>query len=362
MPRRSGRSGSVVVLAALGLLLLAAPSRAHGTDPGIVSVVDAVTPPLPRAVVVQVETNVAAQVVVDNPTALPLEVLAPTGEVFLRISRAGVIANLGSPEFAATSSPAGAAPRSRGPDRFVRVSGGSSWGWYDHRLHPARLRAPVDGRATRLGAFEVPLRYGGVPTTLRGHLEYRPVRGAFEAAVRSVPPGLAVSVLQGRLPGLFVTARVPLTVLGRDGEPFLRSDGRALQVNTASRTYVEDREARGLTAAPPGVTPRWQPVGGASYTWLDGRLGYPLAEPPASVLARSRPTTVLAWRVPVVEGGSTLLLTGDLRWVPAGDRSRSVGHSARPALAQAAAALGAASVLAGIAVVVRRRRPGARAG
>lgn len=354
-----------VLLAATLLIAPATPAYAHGTDARIVSVLDEIRPPLPAGVLVQVRANLAAQLVADNPTDQPLEVLAPTGEPFLRISRAGVYANLGSPEFFATSNPNGVASRPRGPDRFVRISAGSSWGWYDHRLHPAGVQAPADrGRPARLADFQVPLQYGGAAVTVRGHVEYRPLLGTFQDTVRSLPPGMTAVVLQGQLPGLFVTVSAALTVLGSDGEPFLRSTGSALSVNTASRTYVEDRQARGLSTGPPSPTPRWQPVGGRSYTWLDARLRYPAAAPPAAALRTPGPSVISTWSIPV-QGAPPL--TGEIRWVPAGSPAdeaptdkASAGsapepRSSWPVLLAGLAAVLAVLGLAGVALHRRRR-------
>lgn len=341
------------LLAALGLLLISSPSYAHSTDPRIVSVVDDIQPALPPGVLVQVQANLAAQLVVDNPTDVPLEVLAPTGQPFLRISKAGVFGNLGSAEFFATSNPNGSSPHASGTDRFVQLSTGSSWGWYDHRLHPAQLAAPRDSRRrVRLGTFEVPMRYGGVATSVRGHLEFRPLLGQFDDTVTTLPSGLTASVLQGRLPGLFVTVSAPMTVLGRDGEPFLRSDGRALSVNTASRTYVEDKQARGIGVGPPAPAPRWRPVGGAAYTWLDDRLRYASAAPPAAALRQQGPSVVGSWRVPVLVGGATAAIAGRVRWVPSEGALPSSRRGRGPLLAAAVAVL----ALFGVATVVVRRR------
>ncbi len=345
-----------VVLAALGLLLVASPSYAHSTDARIVSVVDTVSPALPAGIIVQARANLAAQLVASNPTDVPLEVLAPTGQPFLRISRAGVFGNLGSAEFFATSNPNGVAARQSGPGRFVQISTGSSWGWYDHRLHPSQVSAPVDARRrTRLAGFEVPMRYGALTTTVRGHIEFRPLLGQFEDTVTTTPAGLTASVLQGRLPGLFVTVSAPLTVLGRDGEPFLRSDGRALSVNVASRTFVEDQQARGLTVAPPSPRARWKPVAALSYTWLDDRLRYSSAAPPDAALRSAQPTTIGSWRVPVVVGDQTTAIAGGVRWLPA-DGAVTPSATHRSQVAWVAAVVAVVLVGGGPFVVRRRRR------
>ncbi len=366
LPRRLALAAVMGVVVS-ALLVGASAAHAHQSDPRIVTTVDEVVPSLPAGLVVQVQAGLASQLVVDNPTPTVLEVLATGGEPFLQISAAGVLANLASPDFFTTSNPNGAsagAPAAGGAPRWVQISGGSSWGWYDHRLHPPGLAAPRDANtAVRLAQWTVPLRYGGRPVEVRGSVRFEPLLGAFLVSADPAPDGLVVQALPGKLPGLFVSnpERVPVTVLGRDGEPFVRFGQRGVEVNVVSRTHVEDRQARGMTAGPPEPTPRFELVdpGGTSYTWLDVRLRYPQDAPPPDVLAATAPTVVDEWQVPLVRDGQPGALSGQIRWVPqASTEPAAVAPPpATPAgsrrlpllLALAAAALGTA------ALAVRRR-------
>jgi len=72
------------------------PAFAHDLPPNVLTVLDGVSPAAP-GVTVQVARSVADQLVVQNTTANDLEVLASTGEPFLRIGPHGVDANLNSP-------------------------------------------------------------------------------------------------------------------------------------------------------------------------------------------------------------------------------------------------------------------------
>ncbi|MCA1713042.1 MAG: hypothetical protein LC789_15935 [Actinobacteria bacterium] len=322
------RVGALALL--LGALLLgtAPAAYAHGSDPRIVTVLDDVQPPLPTGVVVQVQANLAAQLVAQNPTARELVVLARGGEPFLKLSSAGVFANLESPDFYETSNPngsAGAAPervrRSGGrvPPRFVRISPGDSWGWYDHRLHPSTAAPPAEQRRqSRVADFVVPMTYGGQPLRLTGHLQFKPLLGGFSVDAAPAPAGLTVQLLQGRLPGVLLSAApgIRVTVEGVDGQPFLRFGPSGAEVNTASRTYVEDRTARGEAVPPAAAQPRWKRLPGSSYTWLDVRLRYPSEDPPDKALQADAPTEVSQWRIPVTVGGTATALTGAVRWVP----------------------------------------------
>ena len=340
----------------------------------MVTVLDAVEPALPSGVVVQVRAGIAAQVVASNSTTTPLEVLARGGEPFLRISATGVQANLASPDFYATSNPVGstaAAPADvqrsggRGAPRWVAIGSIDSWGWYDHRLHPQQLGAPVDASArARLADFAVPLRYGGRPLTARGHVEFRPLQGAFDVTADLPPdelPGVQVQVLQSsKLPGLFLTntENRTFTVLGVDGEPFARFGPRGLEVNEASRTRVEDQVARGASPGLPSSTPRFALLGGTGLSWLDSRLRWSSASPPEEALRSDEPTVLGRWEVPVEVDGRRTALTGEIRWVPSG--AALVERPGRSPLPLALGGLAVAGALAGAVLLVRRagRRSG----
>ena len=329
---RLRRLAAVTVAAAV--LVAAVPhAAAHEADPRIVTTLVEVEPDLPSQVVVQVQAGIATQLVADNPTATVLEVLGTQGRPFLRMSSAGVFADVANEEFFTTANPTGAAPRgagAEGPPRWVQISRATSWGWYDHRLHPDEVRAPADeDRPARLGGFEVPFRYGSTPVAVRGTVDFRPLLGAFLVSADPAPRGLQVQALPGRLPGVFLSAPpgVPVTVEGRDGEPFLRMTPAGVEVNTRSRTHVEDRQARGEIAGPPSPTPDFALVapGASSYTWLDARLRYPEDLPPTDVLRADEPTVVKEWDVPVAVAGDPAVLTGDVTWVPEADAAARVG-------------------------------------
>ena len=334
------------------------------------------SPSLPAGVVIEARAGIAAQIVAANPTSTPLDVLARGGEAFLRISSAGVLANLESPDFYETSNPngsvAGVPERvkragGRSAPRFVQLSRGSSWGWYDHRLHPRTYQAPGDlARSATVARFAIPLRYGTTSVTANGQVAFQPLLGAFRLDTAAVPDGLTADLLQGRLPGLLVSAKegTEATVLGRDGEPFLRFGARGVEVNEASRTHVEDRQARGQDVQPPGSAPRWKLVGGASYSWLDARLRYPSDAPPQEALRAPTSTVVQDWSIPVVLAGRPAALTGVIRWVPtsvetrADDTGSAEGgpNSSGPGRAVGLAGAGLLLLLGAVAVIRLRAR------
>ena len=356
----------LALLVALLCLIGALPASAHESDPRIVTTVEEVVPALPDEVVVQVQAGIATQLVAANPTDTVLEVVGREGRPFLRLSSAGVLADVQAEEFFTTSSPTGASPGAEtgGPPRWVRISAGSSWGWYDHRLHPEELTAPTDtGSEALLGRFTVPLRYGEQGVEVRGTVRFRPLLGSFLVRADPGPQGLSVQALPGRLPGVFLTAPPGPDVLvqGRDGEPFLRITEAGVEVNTSSRTHVEDRQARGQSAGPPAPTPTFELVapGARSYTWLDARLRYPQDLPPADVLRAEAPSVVQEWQVPVSVAGASAALTGDVTWVPEADAAEQVSGVAAPEGDRPSVlpyVLGAVVVLGLVVLALRRKR------
>jgi hypothetical protein len=360
-PHRLRRS--LVQAACLAALLgPGTAATAHEGDPRVVTTIVRVSPSLPDRVVVQVQPSLAAQLVVDNPTATPLEVLDDQGRPFLRLSSGGVEADVRSPSFVSTSSPSGAVPPSAvSPEpNWQRISAGSSWGWFDHRLHPEAQTGPRDpAREAELGRWQVPLRYGADDVAVEGVVRFVPLLGSFVVTADPGPPGVTVQALPGRLPGVFLAnpGRRPLTVLGADGEPFLRFDDGGLSYNEASRTYVEDRAARGAPAGPPSPEVRFGPPdpGATSATWLDARLRYPDDLPPDDVVRRGEPAVLGRWSVPIQLDGSASALGGEVRWVPdpALRPTEAAGEGARTGVVALAA--GAVAAVAAAVVALRRR-------
>lgn len=347
---------------ALALVLALAPATAsaHERSPEQVTLIDAVEPSLPPGVVVQVQPSVADQLVAENRTDRPLEVLDREGRPFLRIRQGGVEADLARADWYTSNDPSGAAPvpapvraDPAAPARWVRVSDTSSWGWFDHRLHERTTRgdqAPLP--------WAVPLRYGGQDLLVRGRVVHRPVLGGFVVTADPAPSGLTVAPLQGRLPGLFVrlTGAGPVTVLGADGEPFARLDGTGATVWPGSPTFRDDRRARGMPLPDPVEAPQ-RVSAEPALSWLDGRLQYPAAEPPPEAARRAVPTRLVRWRVPVETPEGPAAITGDVAWVPAAASAQEAasGDRGRPWLVVAAAGVVLAAA-AGLRTA-RRRRP-----
>jgi hypothetical protein len=306
------------------------PAFAHDLPPNVLTVLDGVSPRTP-GVTVQVTRSVADQLVVQNTTPNDLEVLAPTGEPFLRIGPHGVDANLNSPSWYLSSSvegTVGVPPRARAgvPPEWAHLSTANSFGWFDHRLHPATIPAPRGKKSQRLLSWTVPMRLNGLPMTARGHLQFVVPKGTVVARVdrATVTNGVSVGAAPGRVPALFlrVTPGHSVEVAGEGGEPMVRVTNAAVEANEASPTWrftaaSKNQVPAGVVDA--GAPPRWVPVSRAgSVSWLEPRARYPRGEPPASIQRRRKVTTLAHWRVPVTVDGQRHDIEGTLQWAPAG--------------------------------------------
>lgn len=319
------------------LLVPVLPGRAHSyRDPALRTVLDGVAPALPAGVSVSVRPSVLDELVLTNPTPVPLEVLGADGEPFLRVSADGVLADLASPDWYRTAVPEGSpalAPYAvpGAPPRWARVSSAATWSEFDPRLRP-EVQVPAEVRSAGeervVAAWSVPLRYGGKPARAQGHVLFSPVRGGLVVAVTGTPPALTATALQGELPGLFVRVQPGhrVEVAGADGRPFLRlADGTVL-ASRSSPTWRADRAARGRAVSGTG----WEPVGtGGTFSWLDGRLRYPHDQPPPDQLGRQ--AVVQRWSIPVTVDGVPALLRGTVTWVPRADALRQVLPAGRDA-------------------------------
>lgn len=343
----------------------AGPAHAHQNDPSIVTRIDAVEPALP-GVTIEVRAGVADQLLVVNTTPTPLTVIATGGEPFLRIGPTTVEANTASPDWYLSNSPLGAArvPATATPDAkpvWRVVSRGSSWGWFDHRMHETPRPLTAEMRRTRttvrLGDWTIPLRYGATVASVQGHVEYRPLLGAFRSTANAAPPGVTLDVLDGRVPGLFLrwTGTGTLVVHGIAGEPFARITPQGAEVNAASLTWQDDQRLRGApppqTPADPKATPRWHVLNGApQLTWLDRRLAYAPGFPPDDVARDPHPTTLVEWDIAAEVDGTPAHLTGTTVWQP--NAAAAATKNGRTFLYGAIAA--GAVALAGL-VLLRRR-------
>lgn len=370
------RAAVWVVAGVLGAALIAAPgaARAHGGDPTLVTRLTEVRPALPPEVVVQVYTGYSEQMAVANPTGIPLTVLDPDGTAFLRISSAGVFGNIIAPYLHLTANPPDA-PARRAPEarpgaqpRWVPLSEGDTWGWFERRLHPfvpgeEPAGDPASQQRRVLASWQVGMHYGDRPVTVRGVLERHPISGAFRATADPPGDGLDVEVGQGPIPA--IRLQVPpgraVTVTGRDGLPFLRIGAAGVAANPSSAHFRDNPQFQNLPTDPDG----WARIADApAATWLDVRLRYRADRPPQhvtnSAADRGRAVELDRWRIPLTVDGEARTLTGGVEWVPAAAVA-AVSRAPDSGIPWGTAALGAATAallaaLAGLWWRIRRGR------
>lgn len=306
-------------------------------------VVERVDPPIEGVTFTPVR-GPAAQVHVRNRTGEDLEILDGGGKPFLRIGPRGVFGNEASAAWYASGNPDGrGSPSARTGDRprWTLVSRGSDWSYYEHRLHPSRVRLPPEARGARrpirLLDFTVPVRHGGRPATVRGRLEFRPVLGRATPRLLTTPApvaGVTVAVLPGEVPGLLLQnrSRTPVTVIGPEGEPYARVGPGGVEVNQRSPLHVDELRVRGIlprVAADARARPAWRRVKKVpSFSWTEPRARYALEQPPDEIVREERPVRLKTWTVPIRAGDRTVELRGTTTWVPTGPSGLAVDASA----------------------------------
>jgi hypothetical protein len=313
---------------------LAAPAAAgaHGeTSPLIRSVIDGVEP-RPEGVRFRTVSGQSALIEVTNRGGQDVTMLGTKDVPFLRVGPRGVFGNLHAPDWYRSGNPdgvAGVALRREVRPRWTRVARKPVWAYYEHRMHPRRVLLPEDEdgteRTLRLLDWKVPFDHGGRRGLIEGHIEFRPILGAVVPSMTSGArplPGVTVRVLPGRWPGMLMqsTSTEPVTVEGRDGEPFARFSRRGVEVNLHSPVYVEGQKARGLIARLPAdaeARPRWETVSPVpSFTWIEPRARYAPEQPPDPVVQRGEPTRLVSWAVPLKQGERRVEVRGLTSWLP----------------------------------------------
>ena len=127
----------------------------------------------------------------------------------------------------------------------------------------------------------------------------------------------------GLVPGMFLasTGTRPVTVLGREGDPFLRfTRDEGTEANLRSPSYADVQRLQGEPpdlAADSRAKPRWRQVEDVpQHGWLETRARYAPEQPPEDVVRRTKPTVLANWTVPLEIGSRRFDLKGRTSWVP----------------------------------------------
>ena len=133
--------------------------------------------------------------------------------------------------------------------------------------------------------------------------------------VRTEPaaPGATLTV-DGDVAQLVVAPGHTATVLGYQGEPFLRiaADGTVERNERSSAVLADPNSPVTTVVSPPSGAPadaQWVVVGtGGTARWHDHRVHWMAGSPPPS-----SDGLVMAWRVPMVVDGATVAVDGEVR-------------------------------------------------
>jgi hypothetical protein len=169
-------------------------------------------------------------------------------------------------------------------------------------------------------------------------------------------PGLSVRVLEaGNKLQLTNHSGEVVVVLGYDGEPYLRVGPSGVEENQRAPSTYLNRSAlpparQTLPAqADPSAPPRWRRVSSQPVAvWHDHRAHWSGTSPPPLVRAApGREQVVIPnWQVPLRVGSQTVLVSGEVVWIP--------GPSPWPWL-------GLAALLCAVALLASRTRRGKQA-
>ncbi|MSY13666.1 MAG: hypothetical protein F2934_02030 [Actinobacteria bacterium] len=154
----------------------------------------------------------------------------------------------------------------------------------------------------------------------------------YETNILSVAPdtpGIEVSTF-GVDGGITLVNRslLEVVVLGYNNEPYLRLDPTGTYANLNSpATYVNGRRDANVPVpdeVTSSTTPNWYQLSdGNSVSWHDHRAHWMGTEPPDAVLVAPNQRQVVypAWEVPLLVGGRSVTVTGELVWLAPPDRT-----------------------------------------
>ena len=138
-------------------------------------------------------------------------------------------------------------------------------------------------------------------------------------------PGVTVRVVEagGKLE-LTNHSSQPVLVLGYDNEPYLRVGPSGVQENERSPSTWSNRSAvppktRPPAGLDPSAPPQWRRISTAPVAiWHDHRSHWAGPGDPAAVRAARGRTQVVVpdWRVPLRVGSQTVIVSGEIEWVP----------------------------------------------
>jgi len=224
-------------------------------------------------VVVQIQSSpLGSEILLEYKGKGWLEILAPDGQAFLRISEQGVEGNVDHPAWYRTQV-AGERPLpERVKDGVIKplwklVSAKPYWGWYDKRLSK---------QTDHQDSWKIDMRANNAMSSIKGYFKslspplYRTMVTLDRKRLGSID-GLSAILIQDVQSAIRLSYRgnEPLIVLDEYQKPMLKFSQSGVHVRVASQGWQE------LGRLPLQSDAEWVMISSqAAYTWPDSRLGY----------------------------------------------------------------------------------------
>ena len=135
-------------------------------------------------------------------------------------------------------------------------------------------------------------------------------------------PGIAVRTVAGEQLELTNRSSQEVVVLGYRLEPYLRIGPGGVFENQRSPSTYTNRFRTAPAEIPPEfdarAAPEWRRIGdGPSVAWHDHRSHWTGPDPPAVKASPETPHVIVPdWQIPVRQGELTMVIRGDITWVP----------------------------------------------
>ena len=228
------------------------------------------------------------------------------GQPFLRLGPQGAEANTRHPDWLKTYLPGGMPgrkPETGKTPLWKSVRSSPTWGWFDARLQPAGHKVGASWR--------IPVLLDGKASEIKGSFQATLQSGYWQASwtrLPTLPAGVNLMLIPGQPYGLMLSNQSPqpVTVLGRQGEPFIRVSAQGTEAYLASPLWQETASQQGLRQSKPGdAASPWRKLNSAQrHTWIEPRTR-----------GRNGQTQPLRWEIQLQVGSQRLVAQGISRWV-----------------------------------------------
>ncbi len=273
--RPTGWHSALLTLLLVGIGTVSGWSRAHINHSSGVSPTLSALPSTLTGVQVQLTETLAPQLLVANPTSKSLIVLGQDGQPFLRLSPQGAEANTRHPDWLKTYLPGGLPgrrPEVGTTPLWKSVKSSPTWGWFDARLQPASRKAGE--------TWSIPVLLDGKASEIRGSFQATLQSGYWQASwthLPALPSGVSLMLIPGQPYGLMLSnsSGQAVTVLGRQGEPFIRVSPQGTEAYLASPLWQETASQQALRHNTKGtISSPWLKLNSAQrHTWIEPRTG-----------------------------------------------------------------------------------------